>query len=539
MISPRQIISGRRSFRLGAAIAVLCALMISAPVGAQQQESGTGPSGIAALRERIAELLDQQKFASARWGVRIAPAGAPNDVIFERDADKSFMPASNMKLYTSSAALDAFGPDFRIRTSVYLTRRPTPAGTLRGDLILYGRGDPNISPRFEGENPDRYSEHVPAETIGPLERLADQIRARGIRVIAGDIIGDDSFFNGDLLGPGWEWDDAQFYYGAEISALTVNDNVVTFAVAPGRREGDKPVITVLPRTGYVRIVNNATTVKNGATRIGIDRPLGGNTVEFFGSIPLDAAESKTNIAIHNPAMFAATLLREALARRGIRHLGKVRWVNARHRIAEPFDESRLIEIASIESQPMSEMLKVINKQSQNLHTEMMLLQLGARNPQPPDAYGRPRSTLSIGNEVRRAFLEKAGVSILPLNLRDGSGLARQNLVTPRSTSMLLEFMLGHRFAAVFRDSLGIAGIDGTLERRMRDSAATNNMRGKTGTLSNVTALSGYVMTRAGDLLIVSLMGNNYTGPGRDVTTVMDRICILLAEFEVRLVQSTK
>ncbi|QQS48450.1 MAG: D-alanyl-D-alanine carboxypeptidase/D-alanyl-D-alanine-endopeptidase [Acidobacteriota bacterium] len=519
------------------AILALSVVLIVLPVQAQQPANGNGPepAGPAALRERIAELLDDPKFASARWGVRIARVGTNGDdgVIFERDADKSFIPASNMKLYTSAAALDAFGPDFTITTSVYATRPATRLGTLRGDLILYGRGDPNLSPRFEGENPDRYSEHVPADRIAPIERLADQIRARGIRVITGDIIGDDSFFAGDLLGPGWEWDDAQFYYGAEVSALTVNDNVVTFIVTPGRRPGEKPAIRVQPDTSYIRIVNNATTVREGATRIGIHRPLDDNTIEFFGSIPLDAQPSETNISVHNPALFAATLLKEALDRRGIRHPGRIRRIDARRRLTAPFDASKLIELASIQSRPMSEMLKVINKQSQNLHTELMLLQLGARlgAPQPPTPYGQPRSTISLGNEVRRTFLESAGIPVRPLNLRDGSGLARQNLVTPRSTSMLLEFMLRHPHAGIFRDSLGIAGVDGTLERRMRDSAAANNLRGKTGTLSNVNALSGYLMTRAGDLLIISLMGNNYTGPGRDVTSVMDRICILLAEFE--------
>ena len=523
---------------------VLSVALIVLPVRAQQPAAATSndskPANITALRENISQLLDQSKFAAARWGVRIVIAGTndENGVIFGRDADKSFIPASNMKLYTSAAALDAFGPDFRIATSVYATRPVTPRGTLRGDLILYGRGDPNISPRFEGENPDRYSDHVPADTIAPIERLADQIKARGLKVITGDIIGDDSFFAGDLLGPGWEWDDLQFYYGAEVSALTVNDNVVTVIVTPGRRSGDKPVIKVQPQTSYVKIVNNATTVKSGATRIGIHRPLDDNTVEIFGSIPLDAQKSETNIAIHNPAMFAATLLKEALARRRIRHLGKIRRINAQQRMTVPFDESKLVELAMIESRPMSELLMVINKQSQNLHTEMMLHQLGARVAarQPPNAYGQPRSTISLGNEVRRAFLERAGIPTQPLNLRDGSGLARQNLVTPRSTSMLLEFMLRHQFAKVFRDSLGIAGVDGTLERRLRETAATNNLRGKTGTLSNVNALSGYVMTRAGELLIVSMMGNNYTGPGRDVTSVMDQICVLLAEFEDEIIK---
>jgi D-alanyl-D-alanine carboxypeptidase/D-alanyl-D-alanine-endopeptidase (penicillin-binding protein 4) len=489
------------------------------------------PATPAELQSRIAALLDQPKFASARWGARIITA--EGRVVFERDADKSFMPASNMKLYTTSAALDAFGPDFKIKTSVYATRPVGRNGVLRGDLILYGRGDPNLSPRFDTEDPNRYDELEPADTITAVERLADQIKARGIRTVTGNLIGDDSFFAGDLLGPGWEWDDAQFYYGAEVSALTVNDNSVTFKVTPANRAGDQPAIKIEPDTGYVKIVNNAKTGAGGQTRIGVNRPLDSNTVEFFGTIPRGANDFQVNIAVHDPASFAATLLKEALARRGVRVRGQVERYDAVARVARPFDESALNEVASVESQPLAEMLKVINKQSQNLHAELMLRQLGTRHADARalDDYGRPKPAAAFGNEIRRQFLQRAGIEVAPLSLRDGSGLARQDLVTPRSTSRLLEFMLSHPHSKTWRESLTVAGVDGTLERRLRDTAAANNLRGKTGTLTYVNALSGYITTRRGQLLILSLMGNNYTGPGRETSAVMDQICVMLAEFE--------
>jgi D-alanyl-D-alanine carboxypeptidase/D-alanyl-D-alanine-endopeptidase (penicillin-binding protein 4) len=439
-----------------------------------------------------------------------------------------------MKLYSSAAALDAFGPDYKIKTSVYATK-PVKAGALHGDLILYGRGDPNLSPRFDAGNPDRYEDHKPADTITAIEALADQIKAAGVKIVTGNLIGDDSFFAGDLIGPGWEWDDLQAYYGAEVSALTVNDNCVSFTVAPGRKAGDAPAIMVQPQTAYVKIVNNAKTSDGGATRIRVNRALDSNTVEFYGSIARSAAKFETNVAVHDPASYAATLLKEALARRKIRVLGKVERIDALSRIAKPFDESKLTELASVESQPMSEMVKVINKPSQNLHAELMLRLLGANDGQHElDDYGRPKSTIALGNEARRQFLQKAGVEVAPLSLRDGSGLARQDLVTPRATVRLLEFMLTHPHANVFRESLTVAGVDGTLERRMRDTAAASNLRGKTGTLSYVNALSGVVTTRRGQVVIFSMMGNNYTGPGRDVTGVFDQIGLLLAEYEGEL-----
>jgi serine-type D-Ala-D-Ala carboxypeptidase/endopeptidase (penicillin-binding protein 4) len=501
------------------------------PALAQQPSTAPDrPATLAELQSRIAALLDQPKFASARWGARIITT--EGGVVFERDVDKSFMPASNMKLYTSAAALDAFGPDFKIKTSVYATRPVGKNGVLKGDLILYGRGDPNLSPRFDTDDPNRYDQLNPADTVTGIELLADQIKAARIKTVTGNLIGDDSFFAGDLLGPGWEWEDAQFYYGAEVSALTVNDNSVRFTVTPAARAGNPPSIKIQPQTGYLKIVNNAVTVADGQPRIGVHRPLDSNTVEFFGSLPRSVVEFKVDLAVHDPARFAAELLKEALARRGVRVRGRVERYDAVARVANPFDESKLLEIAGVESQPLAEMLKVINKQSQNLHTELMLRQLGTRHADALslDDYGRPKSTSLLGAEIRSRFLQRAGIDVAPLSLRDGSGLARQNLVTPRSTALLLEFMLGRPYAKTWLESLTVAGVDGTLKRRMRDSTAANNMRGKTGTLTYVNALSGYITTKRGQPLILSLMGNNYTGPGRETTGVMDQICAMLAEF---------
>jgi serine-type D-Ala-D-Ala carboxypeptidase/endopeptidase (penicillin-binding protein 4) len=515
----------------------LIILLSLAPALSQQPApTSTKPETLAELQERIAELIDQPKFASARWGVRIITIDG--QVIFDRDADKAFMPASNMKLYTSAAALDAFGPKFRIKTSVYATN-PIEGGVLRGDLILYGRGDPNLSPRFESDDPKRYSDFIPAKKIDAIEKLADQIKARGVRIISGNIIGDDSYFAGDLVGSGWEWDDMQFYYGAEVSALTANDNTVTFTVIPASKTGEKPTIKVQPITNYIRIVNNATTSANGQTRIGVHRPLNSNEVQFFGTIPRRAQEFSINIAIHDPAAFAATLLREALGRRKIRLRGRIERRDAIARVAEPFDEAKMIEVAKFESQPLSEMLKVVNKQSQNLHTELLLRQLGTRHSEYGmlDEYGQPKHNAILGNEVRRRFLQKAGIEVDTLSLRDGSGLARQNLVTPRSTSLLLAFMLRHPHSNIFRESLALAGVDGTLERRMRETEAFSNFHGKTGTLSYVNSLSGYVTTHRGQLLLFSMMGNNYVGSGRDVTVVLDQVCTMLAEYDGEINQN--
>jgi serine-type D-Ala-D-Ala carboxypeptidase/endopeptidase (penicillin-binding protein 4) len=498
---------------------------------AAQEIAPPKPKTIEELQSRISRLLEHPRFAAARWGVLIETRDGR--ILYEREADKAFMPASNMKLYTTAAALDAFGPAHKFKTSVYATSPVSRRGEIRGDLILYGRGDPNLSPRFETEDPDRYNELKPAVQINAIERLADQIKRAGVRIVLGDLIGDDSYFAGDLLGPSWEWDDLQFSYGAEVSALTVNDNIVSFKCTPGPKVGDPPVIAAQPLTGYVKIVNHAQTTAGGATKIGVHRPFNSNIVEFFGTIPLRAGARTIEIAVHDPARYAATLLKEALSRRGVTIRGEVQRMDALTRLKEPFNEKKLEELASVQSVPMSEILKVVNKESQNLHTEILLRQLGVLRPgeKSIDEYGRPTQTASAGNDARKEFLTNAGVDITPLSLRDGSGLARQDLITPRATARLLEFMASHPQFAVFRESLPIAGVDGTLERRMMRSAAASNVRAKTGSLSYVNSLSGYVTTRQGLPLIFSMVANNYTGAGRDATLVMDEICILLAEYD--------
>lgn len=531
------------NFRVRFLVSLLLSLtLISAPVLAQQAApapaaaAAAKPQTLAELQARIAALLDQPKFAAMRWGVRLQSANGK--VIFERDGEKSFTPASNMKLYTTAAALDAFGPEFKIRTSVYASKA-AKAGVLSGDLILYGRGDPNLSPRFDAENADKFGDFYPADKIAAIEQLADQIKAAGVKLITGNIVGDDSYFAGDKLGIGWEWDDLQFYYGAEISALTINDNVLTYVVTPGRRVGEAPTIKTKPQTAFPVILNRATTSASGATRIGVYRQLDTNVVEFFGSIPRGAKEFEVNIAVHDPANLAATLLKEALQRRGIRCQGRIVHFDTLARVSKPFDASKLSELAFIESQPLATLLKVVNKPSQNLHTEL-LLRLLAKTPGAAsgkadgqlelDDYGRPKPTLERALEARKAFLQKAGVDLTGLSLRDGSGLARSDLVTPRATNRLLEFMQTQPHFTVFRESLPVAGFDGTLERRMKGTPAEGNVRAKTGSLTYVNALAGYLTAANGQVVILSFYGNNYTNGGRDVTSTMDQICNLLVEY---------
>lgn len=473
------------------------------------------------LQKNISALLDQPKFAAMRWGILVVAESG--QVLFERDAAKTFIPASTMKLVTGAVALDSLGPDYTMRTSVYATR-PIQGGVLHGNLIFYGRGDPTLSTRYNTESLSIDPSFAYPEKNAAIEFLADQIKSSGIKHITGSVIGDESFFSTNLLGPNWEWTDTTAAYAAEISALTINDNCISCMIEPGAKSGALPLITMTPKTGYVTVKNSLTTGDGGQPLISINRGLEGNGIELFGCIPL-GTKATVIIPIHHPACFAATLLKEALERRGIRIIGSVA------SRMEGTDVSSLIEIAHITSPPLSQMLKIMNKVSQNLYAELLLRTVGVvKGGISYDAYGRLRTAEYRGNEVRHAFLQAAGVDVSTIKLHDGSGLARHNLLTPKSVVRLLHYMASHHYAQIFKDSLPIAALDGTLEQRMRGTQAALKVRAKTGSLGCVNALSGYVTGKKGQGITFSCMANNYVGSSLEVLQTLDSLCVLLAEY---------
>jgi D-alanyl-D-alanine carboxypeptidase/D-alanyl-D-alanine-endopeptidase (penicillin-binding protein 4) len=513
------------------------------------------------LRARIAEVLARPELAPARFAVKVASLDT-GAVLFEEDAGKLMMPASNMKLYTVAAALDRLGPDFRFVTSVYADAKPDEKGRVKGDLVVYGRGDPSFATRFAG-NGDYFK---------GIDELAARVAAAGVKRIDGNLVGDESYFTGPALGYGWEWDDLQWYYGAPVSALTINDNCVDIFVKPGAREGAAGIVTAGPAflgfpTVYggavdeqvarrtdspLAVVNRTVTAPRGAKReITIERPLGQNYVEVGGTIPLGDAGWTDSITTARPALMFASMLRAALERQGVQTKGRMQTIDARQRelMKLPFDATRLVEIARRESPPFSEIAAQTLKPSQNLYTELILRALGRQQPPPPlppptnappasAAQPAPtpdrRTSAQLGAAVVQQFLREAGVpGVEHLSLMDGSGLARQDLISADSTVALLTHMSRHRYAQVFRDALPVAGLDGTLRGRFKSPPAAGNLRAKTGTLSNVSSLSGYVTSAAGERLVFSLMVNHYTDERVPRTNLMDQIAVLLASFEGR------
>ncbi|HEV2862492.1 MAG TPA: D-alanyl-D-alanine carboxypeptidase/D-alanyl-D-alanine-endopeptidase [Pyrinomonadaceae bacterium] len=483
--------------------------------------ASAAPRTLEELRARIGEIMARPELASSSLAVKVASLDTGR-VLFEQNAQKWMQPASNLKLYTVAAALDRFGPDYRFVTSVYAPARPDSSGAVKGDLVVYGRGDPTYATRFGPEGDTDY--------YRAINELATSITAAGVRRVEGDMVGDESYFVGGPFAPGWEWDDLQWWYGAEVSALTVNDNSVDLSVKPGARVGDPCRITVGPPTPLVTIVDRTTTGPRGTRReLEVHRPLGQNVIEITGSLPLEDRGYTASVAVSRPALMFATMLRTALEARGVVFTGKTRTVDSQARAdGQPLPVSSLIEVAKRESPPLSTIAAQTMKPSQNLYTELLLRTLGKAA-----ATDSKQRSDRAGIDAVRAFLRRAGIEDGRVQMLDGSGLSRADLVTADATLQLLVYMNRHPSGAVFRAALPIAGVDGTLRNRMRGTPAQNNVRAKTGTLSSSNTLSGYLFSAAGERLAFSVMINNPPPNGDARTSFVDAVAVLLASFAGR------
>src|SRR6059058_1533073 len=491
---------------------------------------------LADLKSRIEEIVHQPALEPGFFAVKIVSLET-NQIIYEQDANKFVRPASNMKLYTVATAFDRLTPDFHFITSVYAKEKPED-GKVKGDLIIYGRGDPSIAARFN--NGDYFK---------GINDLADRIVAAGVKRIKGDLVGDESYFNGAPLGSGWEWDDLTWSYGAPISALSINDNAIDLNVKPSDRIGAAVTYTTgPPSASFLTIVNRATTAERGSrSALRIYRGLGANTLELSGTLPLGDAGWVGGVAIPDPALAFISMLRDALTKRGVKIDGRVRTVSSQTgasimpssfvaAVQSTADAGRMsaltapIEIATLQSPPFSEVATHTLKPSQNQYTELILRTLGRTQPSNAADSGPGRDDEERGLEIVRNFLRQAGVGENDVALSDGSGLSRNDLISANTTVQLLTFMSKHKYFAQFRDALPIAGVDGTLRTRMRGTPAEGNVRAKTGSLSSVASLSGYVTTAAGEHLVFSMMLNNYPDAAAVRRDSIDAIAILLASF---------
>jgi len=489
------------------------------------------------LQARIGALLDAPDLQHGFWGIEVASL-ATGETLFAQNADKLFTPASNTKLFTTAAALALIGPDYKFRTTVETTGTLDRYGRLNGDLVLVGRGDPNLSGR---ELPYDLRTQRNDDPIQALETLADALVKKGVKYVDGDIVADDSYFAFERYGEGWSQDDLLWADGAPVSALTINDNVVFVSILPADRPGEKAFVSVKPFTDYYRIDNRIVTTPAGTGRkFFVNREPGSTVLTLWGNLPLDDPGATEALAIDDPAQFAADLFRQLLEKRGIVIYGHER---TRHTelatlstftavaIApsrggsdaspRPFKTDQPIALASYESKPLVEDVQVVNKVSQNLHAEILLRLLGRERG--------TTGTVEGGLEVLRQFLTQAGIASDQYVFYDGSGLSRQNLVTPHAIVQLLKYSSAQSWGAVYKSSFPVAGVDGSLSERLTAPRLAKRVVAKTGSLGGVKTLSGFATTDTGQAVVFSILSNNLNLPAKRVTDTIDQIVEAIVE----------
>lgn len=447
------------------------------------------------LTERIDALLKEPALECGMQGILIKSLRT-GQTLYERNAGKRMVPASNFKLLVSSTALEKLGPEFTYKTEV-LAAGKIDSGVVDGDLVLKGGGDPVL-------------------LTADLTDLAAQLKAAGIAQVKGGIIADDTYFDDQRLGWGWSWDYTGSYFAAEISALTLNRNTVDVWVTPGKEAGAPAEVKLVPTNDYIKFDSTATTGKAGSRdTVWIDRHFGSNTLQIGGSVPLDAkvTRRKAAVTMQDPRLYTASVFAVELAKQGIQIGGTVKGSKA------PADAK---PVASHTSPPLSEIVRLLNKPSDNLIAEMLLKTLGAAL--------RGRGSSSAGGEVEKEFAGKIGMDLSQLSIADGSGLSRLDYISPQNLVTLLSYMSTAPNSKIFVDSLPIAGVDGTLRYRMTGTAAGKNVKAKTGTVAYVSTLSGYVNTKSGEPLVFSIMMNHAPTPKSTSTRIQDEICRMLAEM---------
>ena len=463
------------------------------------------------LPERIAKVLEASSARRAFWGIQVLDLER-RQILAEVNPQHFFLPASNTKLFTTALALMRLGPDYRFRTLVAATEKPDAEGRLRGDLYLIGGGDPTLS--------NRTYPYVKGPKSGnPLqgiEELAQQVYQAGVRRVEGDVVGDDTAYVWEPYPDGWALDDALWEYGAPVSALTVNDNVIQVQLRAGSE--DEPVsVRLSPSLDYY-LLDVRIQVQAGVGRVWVERLPGSHHLRVWGT--LAPKEQRTvSLAIVDPALYAARAFRDALRRRGVAVAGRA---VARHRYANQKTMPPVgnVELARRESPPLIEVLRVIDKVSQNLHAEIVLREVGR--------VVRGEGSREAGLAELAAFLDEIGIARTEYRFLDGSGLSRLNLVTPTAIVRLLEFMYRSPHREAWVSLLPIGGEDGTLSARFGGAARARLIRAKTGTLSLSNALSGYADSSGGPVAF-AILANNALAAAAEVRAAIDKIALLLVE----------
>ena len=489
------------------------AILVSGCASIPMRESRVPSGAMERLHGELASRFNDPEFFNAFWGVKIQSLST-GEIVYEQNPNKSFMPASNLKLYTTSAALTELTPEFKYVTTLE-TDGTVNDGVLTGDVYLKGSGDPTICGRYNGGN-----------VILTFQQWADSLKAEGIKEIDGNIVGDNSAFDGSSYGNGWAADYETDWYAAQIGGIAFNDNCVDMTVTAGDSVGAPAKISWNPSTDYIKVVNETVTTPPDSTPpgyyISFQRIWNKNVVHVSGHFPRNQPPWHESISVDDPALYAVTVMKEVFEQDGIKVDGKVE--DIRGTKTKP-EYAAATTLAIYTSPPLSEIATTINKRSQNLYAEQLFRTMGMV------FYGH--GNMETGRAVAYPLFTHWGIDTTRIQMHDGCGLSPDDMVSPASTVAVLTAMYHSKIFKPFYESLPIAGVDGSLRYRMKGTAAENNVHAKTGTIEHVSSLSGYVTDKDGQTFVFSIMVNHFTVPTSLAEKLEDGVCERLASFSAK------
>jgi len=522
------------------AILFLAAFLIAASAAAQKDPSPGASSraksraDVARFRVRVESALAEVHAQKAYWGMVVADRDT-GETLYELNADRFFTPASNVKIFTTAFTLATLGSEFRFTTTLGSKSTLEADGRLAGDLVFVGYGDPDLSNRkfpFAGK-PEREG---PAAKI--LAEMADEAVAKGLKVVDGDIVANDSIFPFDPYPAGWSTGDLFFAFGAPVGAIALNENAVSIEIRPGDRVGDPATIAVDPPAAADSLgLEISTSAGSDKPDFSVVRRPGLNFILLRGSVPLGTAPAKLDLAMTDPAETTARTLKQLLEARGVRVAGGIRVQHAPPPERKASGEVSLVpplvppvltgnyevlrNFIEHTSPPLIESVRLTNKLSLNLHAELFLRTIASQKV--------GIGTTDVGLTLEQDFLKAAGIPDGDVVLTDGSGLSANNLATPHAMFQLLLYASRQPWGGDFISSLPTAGVDGTLENRMKGTPAAGAIQAKTGTLEHDHAISGYATTIHGEHLVFAIFGNNNAQKGHDAVAALDAICVAMVE----------
>ncbi|TKJ41766.1 D-alanyl-D-alanine carboxypeptidase/D-alanyl-D-alanine-endopeptidase [candidate division LCP-89 bacterium B3_LCP] len=443
-------------------------------------------------------------------------------ILLNHESDRSLIPASGMKLLTSACALETLGPDYRVETLVGYKGSIDSAGTLQGDLIVVGAGDPSIATHFKTGNPAISTDGI--DEI--MYAWVDSVSARGICRINGNIEGYSGLFGGKTLGSGWEWSDLKYWFAAEVNPLSYADNCTVFNITPGKNTGDPAQIEIAPDSDYIHLYHNVTTADSGEdVDLHLDRTMANNIFSVWGSIPVNGEPQELWASVYNCDEYFLSALSSALINRGIECEGTLE-VNSENSV----DKDQLSVLFTHYSPPLQHWIRIINRDSQNLYAELLIRVLGVEGLEAGIVnFDASQSAFKLGRRRVLDWEKSLPGSSTGVVMADGSGLSRRNLTSASGIMKILTQMNRSPYRSEFFRSLANPG-NGTLKDRFLGLPQGIYLSAKTGSMARIRSLSGYISTEAGPKVAFSIICNNYLCESAEADATIENIVQLLALY---------